>query len=370
MNSMFEMIRFYSLLIKIFIIASLCTFSAKAVDVKDLYQASVPVNSQSARDRLIGIKDAMRNVLIKVGGNKLVTEDELMQKAIKQPNQYFLQFRYQTLSDVLHLVVDFDETKINHLFSSAQLPLWGSLRPQILLWFVHENKLSRDIVASSSESEFALQIKTLAKKRGLPVIFPLMDLEDITNISVVDLWGRFAEPVSLTSQRYFPEKIVIIRMSNHSLVDTIETPENCLVCKKQQYVVDWSIIEEHQHFSNAYKGTEPTELLTEVIDDITGYVYQQYALITSIDNEIFIDIDNISDLSSYAKLYSFFESMTSIENIMLVEVQGLHRRFKLNVLGSKENLIASLKLSKKLIQQIDPLAAKNADDIPVFSWLN
>ena len=36
----------------------------------------------------------------------------------------------------LFLLANFNEDKINQLFYDANLPLWGSLRPQVLLWLI------------------------------------------------------------------------------------------------------------------------------------------------------------------------------------------------------------------------------------------
>ena len=361
------MIRFFPLHIITLFFTLMVSFSTLAVEVTDLYQASVEVPSQSSQDRRRGIKQAMMDILIKVSGQKSIKDNTILQQAMNQPDNYFLQYRYENNQQALNLVVDFDQDKINQLFKQAQQPLWGSLRPQVLIWLINEEKLARNIIASSSESVFALRIKQLAKQRGLPVILPLMDLEEATNISTSEVWGRFAEPVMESSSRYQPEKIVIIRISDHSLVDSIEAPSDCLVCQ-QQVVVDWSIIEDQQLFSQPYKGNDTNELLAQVVDDITEHIYQQYASSTSTNNEFYIDVNNINSLSQDVKLYEFLESLSSIQEVMLTQVKGQHRRFKLMVLGSKESLLASFKLSAQLTQQIDPLAANHVDDIPLFHW--
>ena len=198
-----------------------------------------------------------------------------------------------------------------------------------------------------------------------------MDLDDISNVSTADLWGRFVAPIRLASERYYPEKIVIIRMSDHSLLENKVNSQNCgLLCPEQTIVIDWSIIEDRQTFSESYKGTDVDELLSQVVDDITEHIYQQYALSTDSNDDVYIDINNVNDLTNYVNAFDFLQNLSSVQSVTLTQVSGEHRRFKLKVLGSKATLMASLKLSKQLILQKDPLAETQADDIPVFYWQN
>lgn len=370
LNSLFEMIRFFSILM-LLMIMSIFSLSGKAVEVHDLYQARVPIIGQLKNNRTSAIKQAMTAVFIKVGGDKSIIDHKVFQQALKRPDNYYIQYQYEKLDKTSYLVVDFDSIKINQLFKQANTPIWGSLRPQVLVWLVAENKFSRNILASSSDSPLLKRLSILAKQRGLPLIFPLMDLDDINSLSITDVWGRFAEPVNIASARYQPEKIVIIRVSDYSLIEPTVTQEDCtsVLCQQKSYSVDWSIIDEgNQVFSQSYNGAEPETLLAQSLDDITGIIYQQYALSTSSNNDVLIDVDNIGDIKSYVGVFKFLKTLSSVQSIILVEAKNNHRRFKLNILGEKSALMASLKLSKQLTLYVDPLAEKLPDDIPVFYW--
>ena len=133
-----------------------------AVEVKDLYQAKVPVTAQTLAQKSHALKKAMQMVLIKVGGGKDVLSNHIIKKALQNNRLYVSQFSYslgeiKTLphlemvsadnAESLFLLVSFDENKINQLLQQAQLPLWGSLRPKVLFWLVEENKFSRQILS-------------------------------------------------------------------------------------------------------------------------------------------------------------------------------------------------------------------------------
>jgi hypothetical protein len=140
---------FKTLIILFIVITSFLPFTAiEAVEVKDLYQASVSLNSRNNTDRAIALKEALAAVMVKVGGNKSVLDNKVIKKALNDYQLYLNQYRYQlktiqstepiiedqTQIKQLFLLASFNEDKINQLFQQTNLPIWGSLRPQELLW--------------------------------------------------------------------------------------------------------------------------------------------------------------------------------------------------------------------------------------------
>lgn len=385
------------------IIAFLSTSAIYAVEVKDLYQASVPINSQNSRDRAVAIKKALAAVMIKVGGDTHVLENDVIKEALRNYNSYLSQYRYQQKSinafnkqenKTLFLLANFNEDKINQLFYDANLPLWGSLRPQILLWIVDEKGLTREIISNSTMSALPAIVSEFSSQRGLPMMLPLMDLTDTTQIKLSDIWGRFQQPIKEASNRYSAEAIAVVRVSNSSLAsmdfrDNMAELENCgLLCsetnmKASKYILDWSLldwslIEGQQKFSQQYHGDDPQILLKQGLADITELIYQYYALSTTSDNEFVIEVTNVDSLTTYMKVFNFLAELSSVKSVTLVSAKGSERRFNLQLLGSKNALLASLKLNNKLTQIVDPLApfsepTLNADDepiVPIFTWGN
>ena len=386
-------------MIKLFFITplflTLLTLSSlvNAVEVSDLYQAEVIVSSQNQNDRNIALKKAMKAVLIKVGGQQHIKASVVINQALNNYNFYVLQYRYQKSNTQnfnktaglysgtqasqtqvepmqLMLIVSFDENKINQLLQQANIPLWGSLRPQIVLWMVEENQLTREILSESSPSTYPAIIQRYAQLSGLPLILPLMDLMDVQQINIADVWGRFSEPMLLASERYLAEAVVVMRISNSSLLSELEDSSACYpLCKQSHFVVDWTLMgESNKHSNQKYQGLNAEDLLKNAIGDITQVIYQRYALSSKNNNEFLIDVANVNNLVVYKTLIDFLSELSSVQSIQLVKATGSSRRFNLSLLGSPNAFLSSLKLNKQLQQYIDPLAGKSADDIPVFYW--
>ena len=397
---------FQKIIFLLFVIINfLISIELEAVEVKDLYQASVTINSQNSSDRANAIKKALAAVMIKVGGEKSVLENDVIKKSLKNYNAFLTQYRYQQkllqITDEqgnnkqLFLVASFNAAKINQLFQEANLPLWGSLRPQVLLWLIDEQGLSRSIISNSSASNLPFIVNEFSSQRGLPIMMPLMDLTDTNQIQVSDVWGRFQQPIKKASERYNAEAIAVMRISNSSLVeqdlsftDNENTkPTDCgLLCVQPQkinngYVVDWSlldwsVIEGQQKFSKQYQGADSHLLLSQALADITEQIYKRYALSTSSQNEFVIEVANVDSLAAYVDIFNFLNNLSSVKTVTLQSAKGSVRRFNLQLLGSTDALLASLKLNDKLTQYVDPLArfnvsvAEEATEkvVPIFYW--
>lgn len=388
-----------------FIVTVIFLTPAQAVEVTDLYQASVAINSQTSGDRPSALKKALAAVMVKVGGKKSVLDNAVIKSALKNHQQYLSQYRYQNKpvridssaqstrqQQQLFLIASFNEKKINSLFQQANLPLWGSLRPQVLLWLVEEQGFTRTIMANSTNSDLPFMVHDFSARRGLPMMMPLMDLTDASQLTISDIWGRFEQPVRAASARYFAEAIVVMRISNASLISQEannslktdapeQTTKNCgLLCiqpqqtpqSQQDYVLDWSLITNQQTFSQQYQGKERQELLQQGLDDITEQIYQYYALSTTSQHDFVIEVANVDSLATYAKVFDFLSNLSAVKSVALLSAKGQSRRFQLQLLGSVEALLASLKLNKQLKQYIDPLADINNETgkalTPVFYW--
>ncbi|MFT6901945.1 MAG: hypothetical protein ACJAXS_002152 [Colwellia sp.] len=368
---------------------------ALAVEVKNLYNAKIIVSSQSNSEQKRALKQAMGAVVLKVGGQQALLLNPTIKEGLRNYSRYVVKYRYQRNADKTELLVTFDESKINQLFEQASAPIWGSLRPQILLWLVEENGLQRTAISNATYPSFTdntsspitynlpLIVKKFSTLRGLPILMPLMDLTDVNNISTFDLWGRFAAQVQAGSQRYNPESIIIIRLSNSSLLlkkDNYGQVNDCPLClkKTQQYALDWSFIADAQGynrdqigaqiFGDISYGNSPDELLQEALSLISDKIYQKYALNSDVDHNYIIDVANISSLQSFIEVERFLEQLSSVKSVKLMNAAGENRRFKLALKSSGQAFIASLKLNKQLDRFVDPLAEKVVDAIPVFYW--
>ena len=88
-----------------------------------------------------------------------------------------------------------------------------------------------------------------------------------------------------------------------------------------------------------------------------------------LNNEFEIDVANIATLADLIAVSEFLADLSAVQSVQLISAKATNRRFKLALIGSKQSLLASLKLSEQLNRYIDPLAApENNEQIPMFYW--
>jgi hypothetical protein len=371
---------------------SLCSAKLAALEVNDLYQASVIVDSQANKQREQAIKEALQAVFLKVGGNESVLTHEVLKKAKKRASRYVSQYRYQQKDELLSLVVSFNEDKVNQLFEQASLALWGSLRPQVLLWLIDEQGASRSILASDADSPIPASVNDFSTQRGLPIIMPLMDLTDNELVVVSDFWEYIPESIQQASLRYFADTVVVMRVSDSSLI-SVESAEGSiaavlnevtndnrnskletfddtacgLLCDQKSVeeseqeeepetpkVLDWRVYTQGALYTQKYQGVNKVELINQGLSDITELIYQSYALLTSTENDFFIEVKNVTSLTSDTQLFNFLTDLSAVKTVTLTQAQGSVRHFKLDLIGSRASFLASLKLNNKLTQKIEP----------------
>ncbi|HCM48692.1 MAG TPA: DUF2066 domain-containing protein [Colwellia sp.] len=358
------MFRFYFIII--ILVLLLPSPSSLALEVNDLYQANVVVDTQDRIQREQAIKEALQGVFLKVGGKKSVLAHNVLKKAQKRASRYVSQYRYQRKDDQLSLIVSFNEDKVNQLFEEANLALWGSLRPQVLLWLIDEQGASRSIVASNADSLIPISVNEFSTQRGLPIVMPLMDLTDSAQVVLNDFWGYFPEQIQQASERYFADTIVVMRVSDSSLVDddynktegNVTNDVSCgLLCEQQEVVspkvLDWRVFTQGTRYSKKYQGVDKISLINQGLSDITELIYQSYALLASAENDFVIEVNNVTSLTSDTQLFHFLTDLSAVKTVTLIRAQGDVRQFKLDLIGSKSSFLASLKLNDKLTQQFD-----------------
>ncbi|MFQ3209172.1 MAG: hypothetical protein ACI9VO_001257 [Colwellia sp.] len=358
------MFRFYFIII--ILVLLLPSPISLALEVNDLYQANVVVDTQDRIQREQAIKEALQGVFLKVGGKKSVLSHEVLKKAQQIASRYVSQYRYQRIDSQLSLIVSFNEEKVNQLFKEANLPLWGSLRPQVLLWLIDEQGVNRSIVGSSADSIIPSSVNEFSTQRGLPIVMPLMDLTDSTQVVLSDFWGYFPEQIQQASLRYFADIIVVMRVSDSSLVDVNENTVqsnalddvSCgLLCEQQELVIpkvlDWRVFTQGTLYTKKYQGVDKISLIDQGLSDITELIYHSYALLASAESDFVIEVNNVTSLTSDTQLFDFLKALSAVNAVTLISAQGDVRQFKLDLIGSKVSFLASLKLNDKLTQQFD-----------------
>lgn len=209
------------------ILGVMLPFALFAGELTNLYQAEIPVLGQDKEHRQTALQTAMFEVLVRVSGNREIARDGRVKALLQNPDRFVLQFRYKqdasansvsgsnpgSAAPLLKLWVEFDAKSINQVLQQANIPVWGRARPELLLWIVVEDGSQRFLISADSTTQLKEPIHKNSERRGLPVLYPLYDLEDQAKVRLTDILGNFSEPILNASARYRTDAILVGRLS-------------------------------------------------------------------------------------------------------------------------------------------------------------
>jgi hypothetical protein len=302
--------------------ALLVVASARAVTVPDLYETSQPVDG--SRDA--AFVEALKTVLVRVSGQR---DAPARVGEVSDPRKYVQRFGF-TADNVLQ--VGFDSASVDQLLSKAGLPIWGRERPATVVMFgVEEGGAWRWLTADTPAQEREA-ITRIARQRGLPLKWPVMDAQERTEASS-DSPGLLQ-----AAARYDANAVLLGRARGGT--------------------VQWTLLSDE----GAAQASGGLEDGVHLAADTFARVF---AASGSSLGSVIVEVAGISDLNSYAATLNYLESMTLVRGVALEQVTGEKMRFRLAVRGDAATLRRAIALDHRLVPQD---AADGATDRLAFRY--
>jgi len=256
--------------------------SLQAAVVDDLYTVELAVADQTTSQRLEIFKLAFRNVIVKVSGSAAVLKYPGMSRPLKSSSRYVHQFRYITRKDEtedsfdggqLFLRVSFNQEVIENLLRSNDIPVWGKERPSTLLLVSYQLNKNTSVVSGDTTPVIVEELDALAQQQGLPVLFPLLDLEDRIQFGVQDIIESNEENLVMASARYSPDAVLVGQVSGRA-------------GKGWQGI--WQLNFSGQLYNWTFKTSSRQELMSQAIARLAQTLASEYALAsgTSLEEDV------------------------------------------------------------------------------------
>ncbi len=332
------------------------------VAVDGLYQVEKPVSSQNAAERTRVMSAALVEVLVRLAGSDPISSQPSLTRALATAGRYVQQYNYQEtevigetgqLQSQLMLRIIFDADRLRALLEQSGLAVWGKARPVTLLWLALEQGGTRSILADGQQSEIHSVIEDQATRRGVPLILPLMDLEDQSTIQLADVWGGFDDSVRKASRRYGADTVVVGRLWRD---------------RSGGWAGRWSLYLPDQDLHWQIASTQLKAALGDGMDGIADTMISRYALLLGDAEAQAVDVvvSPVSGLDSYARLARFFNNLDPVADVELVSMQADQVRYRLTVRGGPRILVQSLSISTLLTPvAVSPQSVPSATDAPL-----
>jgi uncharacterized protein len=313
---------------------------AQATAVSALYEAQVSVSNQGEAERTAAVKAALRQVLLKVVGNRPALSQISLDPLLEKAPTLVQQFRYQRVEEkegeALTLWVRFDPSSVDQALRQQALPVWGKVRPTLLLWVAVEEGRNRYLLDASTASPAVGMLKMQAQVRGIPVIFPLWDLADQSQLAFTDIWGNFSDAIGAASDRYPAAAQLVGRVLHRQAGD---------------WQARWTLYGMREMHNWTVYG-ELEQVLRAGVDAAADVIAARVAPITGNASSFPVQV-NVSDVTSYgdyARLSSYFSNLNQIVAIQPAQLSraGAEVRFTLELQGDLAGLTDSILLGRVL----------------------
>ncbi|WP_111978507.1 DUF2066 domain-containing protein [Algibacillus agarilyticus] len=337
--------------ISAFIVFGFCSalfLSVQAVEVADLYKASISVPDQSQNQRKVAYRDALENVLIRVAGKKHIKNNSEIKSAIRTANKYVTRYAYRRVIDDLFLDIDFNPKAVNNLLKQNEYAIWGARRPLTLIWLAEQQgQFERSIVAEDAAAVIE-QYQPRAKERGIPVIFPIMDFDDAMQIQANDIWGRFEAPIIEASHRYQPDVIASIKVFQQDSNE--KNAQNSFL--SANWLGQVSLLLLDKPLTVELTGNSKAQIALDALDWIADQLGEHYAIKAQAYQSdlanVYLTFADINNMTQALNLERYLNSLSPIANARIYQVNQFGVQFEVELLGEAIDVITVLDLDERV----------------------
>ncbi|ENM3876764.1 TPA: DUF2066 domain-containing protein [Vibrio cholerae] len=329
----------------------LLTFPAFALTRVNLYQAEVAVDPQQSNADAAARVRGMEEVIVRATGSQDALKNDAVQKALRQSNQYITQISTQQEGAQSVMRLQFSAQHIRSLLSQAQLPFWPESRSNLLVWLVEEANYDRNVSWEHADTPLLNQMKARARVRGLPLTVPVGDFDDVTGVQVSDLWGGFINPISVASQRYPTDAVLVVRAQGSELRWTLfDQLANTMVNQPKAPI------------SGQASGEQAA---TEMIDEISDYYARKSAVVVSSasSQSVLAQFSPLDSAQDFFVVENKLKRLSSVASLDILKVQDTQVTFNVHLLASVEEFTNEvLRMGQAVLMEMPPGEPVSADN--------
>lgn len=317
-----------------------------AIEVENLYTVQVPVDRGDPGARESAYARALAEVLTRITGSEGAASSEDILALFPNPARYVMQFR---AGENDGLVITLDGPAIENLLRQAGHPVWGSDRPLTLVWLAVDWGMGdRELIGADSQRVIPgasrsidrnrllrERVQAEAARRGIPLIFPLLDTEDLATVSFSDVWGGFDQALIDASRRYGTSSVLVGR-----------------VRPSEPYRDRWIYYfgDQQQEWTGGAEAA--VNLLADSLAE--QFAYAGNAAVETVQ----LTISGVDSVDAFGSLQAFLDKQSVIQSYRIDAVAGQELRFEVEVQGGTDRLATALEFSG-LLERSDWLGAGN-----------
>lgn len=305
---------------------SVCVAQA---DELSLYEASVPVKSQSPDERARSLPAALAQVIAKVSGQRNAASSPAIRGSLGQATQIVQDTRYATEQQTIagvpvygqKMIASFDHDAVDALIAGAGLPVWPSPRPKPVLWLVIDDGKGPRMV-NAAHVNVVRSLTDRGSDRGLGFQLPNGSASE-SAAAMAAAWQGQAQAVSSPSAAYGTSLALVGKLSRGA----------------GGWTASWLLMDGSTEL-NRWSETNPDAraAMANAADTSADVLARKYArVISGGPAGVFaVEVDGIDSGDEYVRLMGYLQGMGVIRHIVLLDASGDKLRMQLDLANGIE----------------------------------
>lgn len=318
--------------------------AARADVVETLYDARVAVEQRSDQALKQAATEGLREVLVRVSGQRDIVGSPAIQAVVGNAQSMLRQFRYESERrdgrQQLYLDLSFSEVEVNRLLSQSALPVWDKNRPRVLAWLVVDDVKGRRFVNAKDHPDIVEALQQAARQRGLPLVFPALDIDDTLQLTTGQLWAMDLAAVRNAAARYRGSQILAGRLTKLSV----------------GWIANVAYLDGSDENFVDSQGGGLAAVLEPVINRLADDLARQYAVVRTGQSDLraTIVVSGVGEFRDYARLLAYLEGVAVIEHANPIWVADRQLVIDLHLRGDMEKAQQFFQLDKKIVEDDNP----------------
>ena len=337
---------------------------AQAVIVEDLFTVELPVADQTTSLRLETFSEAFKQVVIKVSGSDDALRNPAFKRPIERSARYVKQFRYVNRSQGddeefentrLYLRIDFDQQLIEGLLREHNFPVWGRERPSSLLVISYDVNENIKLVSDDSTPDLIDLLDRAASQYAVPVLFPLMDLQDIALVRIGDIVSRQYDNIDTMARRYAPDALLVGQIVGRSGVG---------------WQGDWEVRFADQIFKWKHQASSKNGIINQVIKHLARILALEYALEDHrlVEQSLLLSVSALDGIDNLISVQKYLKSLNVVDSVRVAMVNQDVVTYRLKLRNDPEDLQRLIEFGEVLEQEDFPQVNTQGEETIILNY--
>ncbi|MCK4707026.1 MAG: DUF2066 domain-containing protein, partial [Gammaproteobacteria bacterium] len=183
----------------------------------------------------------------------------------------------------------------------------------------------------------------------LPILFPLLDLEDRQQFGVQDIVRSNSDAIALATARYAPDATLLGQISGRA---------------GKGWKAKWQLSFSDRIHNWTFKAGSRQDLMNQAVAKLAQTLAKEYALesVTTLDEEVLFTVDQMAQLTDHIKVQTYLKSLDAVESVRPVLIAENSVTYRLKLRNSTQDFSRLIALSYVLEQLELPQINAATDD--------